>query len=146
MISVTIDRTELALTPLVIGTDPANSLYLDEDGLTEPQFEWRTSDAPESVYIPGQLALAAVQDAGGLGLVVYAQAATTATLAIAKAELKAALEQWRPTITTDVDGIETEYEAVYPVTPHWGTTDSGMVRAHLARTSVTVVVNPPTGA
>lgn len=146
MISVTIDRTELALAPLVIGTDPANSLFLAEDGLTEPQFEWRTSDAPESVYIPGQLALAAVQDAGGLGLIVYAQGASTAALAIAKAELTAALGQWRPAITPDIDGIVTEYAAVYPVTPHWGAVDSGMVRAHLARTSVTVVVNPPTGA
>jgi hypothetical protein len=143
MISVSIDRTELSLTPLVIGTDPTDSLFLDEGGLTEPEFEWRTSSAPESVYIPGQLVLAAVQDAGGMGLVVYAQAATTAALATAKAELKAALGQWRPAITTDVDGIVTEYEAVYPVTPHWGPVDSGMVRAHLAKTSVTVVVNPP---
>jgi hypothetical protein len=143
MISASIDRTELALTPLVIGTDPTAALYLDEDGLTEPEFEWRTSNAPESVYIPGQLALAAVQDAGGLGLRIYARGTTTAAVAAAKAELAAALGQWRPAITTDVDGIVTEYEAVYPVTPHWGTVDSGMVRAHLAKTSVTVVVNPP---
>lgn len=148
MISVSIDRTELELDPLVISDYPPaeGGLYLDEGGITEPDFEIRVVLAPESVYMPGQLALAAVTDAGGLGLKVYATADSTAALSAFKAELRAALNQWRAEITTTIDGEDVAYTAVQPVNPHWGPLDSGMVRAFLAKTSVTVVVNPPTGA
>lgn len=147
-LSVTFDRTELELDPLVVSNfpSPESPFWLPEDGLTLPEFPERTAFAPESAYIPGKRALASQQDAGGLALVIYAQAADTAALAVLKAELAAALRQWRPAITVDVDGESTVYEAVYPVTPHWGQVDSGMVRAHMARTAVTVVVNPPDGA
>jgi hypothetical protein len=144
-ISVGIARTELEDDPLVITNylAGASGMWIPEDGITEPEFQTRVAYAPESFYMAGKLPLAAQQDAGGLQLVIYAKAADAAALEVVKAELAAALNQWRPDIATNIDGVTKTYEVVYPITPHWGTVDSGMVKAHMARTSVTVVVNPP---
>jgi len=106
----------------------------------------RVAYAPESNYMHGKLPLAAVADAGGLGLVVYAHAASSAALAVVKTELAAALAQWRFEVTTNVDGVLTTYESIAPAIPFWGQVDSGMVAAHMAKCSVTIPVNPPTGA
>lgn len=142
--SVGIERTELSLSPLVITNTPsAAGFWIPEDGITEPEFATRAAFAPESVYMPGKLALAAQKDAGGLALVIYAKAASSAALEVLKAELAAALNQWKPDIATAIDGVTKTYEVAYPVTPSWGVVDSGMVRAHIAKTAVTVVVNPP---
>lgn len=143
-ISVGIARTELELEPLVITNNPVGtSLHIAEDGITEPEFPTRVAYAPESYYMPGALPLAAQQGPGGLQLVIYAKAESAAALEVVKAELAAALNQWRPDIATNIDGVTKTYEVVYPIAPHWGVVDSGMVKAHIARTSVTVVVNPP---
>ena len=58
-----------------------------------------------------------------------------------KALLEAALSQWAYTITTTVDGVATAYNAE-PCIPTWGPVEAGMVRARLARASVSVPVNP----
>jgi hypothetical protein len=143
-ISVSIDRTELALAALVITNDPyAGDFHIPEDGITEPEFPMRVAYAPESVYMPGKLPLAAAVDAGGLALIIYAHAASSAALTTAKAVLAAALGQWRFDITTDVDGEQITYESICPAVPSWGQVDSGMVAAHMARCSVTIPVNPP---
>jgi len=146
--SVTVTRTELTQAELVITNDPNNGtgIHIAEGGIIEPEFPMRAAYAPESHYMSGKLPLAASVDAGGLGLVLELHAASAAALTAVKGVLIAALGQWRFAISTSIAGQVTSYESICPVVASFGTVDSGMVRAHMARCSVTIPVNPPTGA
>lgn len=140
---ISISRSSLSLAPLVLTTNPAaGSLYLPEDGAIWPVFETRRTYAPDSAYAPGRTLLAAVQGAAELPLTVYAHATTGAALAAAKAELERALAQWSYDLTLTVDSVATTYHAEVLLGIPWGPIDSGMVAAHLARTSFTIPLNP----
>lgn len=142
-LSVTIDRTSLSLSPLVITDFPTPDLpwWLPEDGVAEPAWAYRTTEAPESAFMPGAQPLAAVLDASSLPLNIYAQAVPTATLPTVKAILELAVSQFRYAITVTVDGDAKTY-AAYPSFPQWGQVDSGMVAAKIARCSITIPINP----
>ncbi len=142
MISVSIDRTSLSLAPLVIGQDFSAALYLDEDGVVWPVFETRRLHAPDSNYEPGRTLLAAVQGAAELPLTIYARGGTGAAVAAAKAELEAALAQFTYDLTLTVDSVAYTYRAEIVLGIPWGPIDSGMVAAHMARTSFSIPLNP----
>lgn len=144
MISLTIERTALSLADLIIPDYPASAtaLWLPEDGLGEPDFEMRVGFAPDSLYIPGQKALAAVLDASAIPLIVKAQAPSTAALQTLKNELAAAVSQWAYDVTVTVDGVAQTWASSAPTWPKWGAIDSGMVKAHLAQATFTIPVNP----
>lgn len=143
MISVTLDRTSLSLSPLVITSNPfGTSLHLPEDGVVWPNFDTRRTYAPDSPYESGRVLLAAVREAADLPLTVYAHGADAAATDAAKAELEAALAQWSYDLTLTVDGIAHAYNAEIVLGVPWGPVDSGMVAAHMARTSFSIPLNP----
>lgn len=142
-LSVTIDRTGLSLSPLVITDYPTPDLpwWLPENGVAEPAWTYRNTEAPESAYMPGTQLLGAVLDASALPLTVYAQAVPGATLPTLKAILELAVSQFRYAITVSVDGDSKTY-AAFPSFPQWGQIDSGMVAAKIASCSLTIPINP----
>lgn len=144
ILSVTFDRTALGLDPLVIGQLPTASvpLWLPEDGLTEPDFNFRILYAEESAYLPGRQALAAVLDAASLPLVVKATGTSGTALRAAKALLEAAASQWAYEVTVNIDGATQTFPAD-PAWPTWGAVDSGAVKGGIATCSLSIPVNPP---
>lgn len=144
MISLTFDRTSLSLSPLVVTDNPfGTTLYLPEDGLVRPAFGTRYTRTPVSAYESGNGdLLAAVREATDLPVTVYAHADTTAALEAAKAELEASVAQWSYDLTLTVDGAVRTYSAEILLDVPWGPVDSGMVRAHMARASFSIPLNP----
>lgn len=143
MISLAFDRSSLSLAPLVITSDPfASALYLPEDGLVWPVFETRRKYAPDSDYEDGRTLLAVTRGATELPLTIYARAASGLALNAAKAELAAAVGQWSYAITLTVDSVAHTYAAEVVLDLPWGAIDSGMVAAHMARTSFSIPLNP----
>jgi hypothetical protein len=142
VISVSIDRPSLSLPPLVISQDFTAGLYLPEDGAVWPNFETRRTYASDSAYVSGRMLLAAVQGAAELPLTIYAKAASGAALEASKAELEAALGQWSYALTLTVDSVAHVYRAEVVLGLPWGPIDSGMVAAHMARTSFSIPLNP----
>lgn len=143
MTTLSIDRTSLALAPLVITSNPFGAaLYLPEEGLVWPVFETRRHYAPDSNHEAGRTLLAAVRGAAELPLTVYATAASGAALETAKAELEAAVAQWSYDLTLTVDSVAHTYHAEIVLDLPWGAIDSGMVAAHMARTSFSIPLNP----
>lgn len=139
---ISIDRTGLSLSPLVVGLYSLSATYfLPADGLYRADFTMRRTYSPDSAYLPGKQLLAAVPDAGTLPLVVYVQADTTAHLQTAMDALTAATTQWSYSITETIDGVAKTYLAD-PEFPQWGQVDHGMSQAFMARGAVQIPVNP----
>lgn len=142
VISVTFDRDSLSLSPLVINNDPtAGAFHLPEEGLERPARSIRRTYAPDSAYIPGRVLLAAVEEAGALSVTIYAHGADTEALADAILELETATTQFAYDLTLSIDGQDQVF-AADPELPSWGPVDSGMVRAHMARASIVIPLNP----
>jgi hypothetical protein len=142
VLSLTIDRASLSLSPLVITNDPyAGNFHIPEDGVEWPGFSMRRTYAPDSAYFPGRTLLAAVGDASTLPATIYTHAATSALLETARDVLEAALSQWSYEVTLSVDGQARTWLAD-PELPQWGVVDSGMVRAFMARATVVIPLNP----
>lgn len=141
MLSVTFTRAALSLPDLVVGDHPGDGLWISEDGVGAVGWDFRRTYAPDSGWFSGKGLLAAVREASTLPLTVYAQAASSAALDALKAELETAAAQWSYTATVTVDGIATTYNCE-PAIPQWGSVDSGMVRAHMARCQLVIPVNP----
>lgn len=142
-IEVSINRTSLSLSPLVITGDPfAGRWHLPEEGLVWPVFETRREYAPDSAYVGGKSLLAAVRDATEIALTVYAHGTSGADLAASKAELESALAQWSYGLTLTVDSVAYTYQAEVLLGLPWGPVDSGMVAARLASASFSIPLNP----
>lgn len=142
MLSVAFDRTALSLSPLVIDADPfAGDFHLPEDSATWPAFSMRRSYLPDSDWIAGQQLRSAVRSPATLPLTIYAHSDTTAGLRAVMEELEAASSQWAYDISLTMDGSTWTWPAD-PELPQWGDIDSGMARAHMARASLVVPINP----
>lgn len=143
MISLTLDRTSLGLAPLVITDDPADALYLPEDGVVWPVFGTRYTRAPSSAYESGNgELLAAVREATDLPVVIYAHGDDAAALAVAKGVLEDAVAQWSYALTLTVDSVAYPFSAELVLDVPWGPIDSGMVRAHMAAAAFSIPLNP----
>ena len=144
MISLSFDRTSLSLSPLVITNNPhGTTLHLPEEGLVWPSFGTRYTRTPSSAYESGNGdLLAAVREATELPLTVYAQGDSGAATEAACAELEAAVAQWSYELTLTVDSVAHVYTAELVLDVPWGPVDSGMVAAHMARTSFSIPLNP----
>lgn len=142
-VSVTIDRTSLSASPLVISNVvSAGDYHLPEeavDGL-RPDFKMRRTYADDSPWVGGRQLLAAVSDASTLPLTFYAHASTQALLEAAITAAEAAFSQFVYTLTLTVGG-QTRSWSAEPELPTWSA-DSGMVRAKLIRGSVVIPLNP----
>lgn len=144
MLSVTFSRAALSLADLVITDNPyAGAFHLDEAAIGWPQFGIRREYAPDSEFAGGRLLLSAVPDAGTVRLSIYAHGDSTSDVQTAMEELEAATSQWSYDFTMIRDGVSRTWPAD-PELPSWGDIDSGMVKAHLARASIIIPLNPET--
>lgn len=134
--SVTIDRAGLSLADLVAPNDPTSDFYFPEDGLRFPRLSLRKVYAPESEFIGGRVKLAQVPGVADYPVTFYAHADTTAALFVLMDELEAAVTQFTFDLTVTIDGEARTYLAEGDF-PDWGEVDSGMVRAHLVKGTVT---------
>jgi hypothetical protein len=139
--SVTFDRASLALADLVASNDPDDALFLSENGIVRPDFDYRRGYAPQSSFSPGQQLLSAVLEASTLSLVIMCRATSTALLRAAEAELTAAVGQFAFDVTLTVDGQAETWAADCSV-PKFGDVDSGMAKAFLSRAVLTIPINP----
>lgn len=123
MTSVTIDRSSLSLSDLVI-SDAFDATYqLLRDGLGRPAITWRMTAAPDSVDVHGTEYLAAVKEQTSLPLKVMVQAASTGALDTAVTALEDALSQFTFPVTQDIDGVT----KVWSASPASYGADSGQV-------------------
>ena len=103
--SVSIDRTSLSLSALVIDTDGFGTYYVDAAGLGRVGRTWRETTAAASPFVDGVLVTDSVLDDAALALVVRVQAADTAALDTAVTALEAALSQFTYPVTVVMDGV-----------------------------------------
>lgn len=139
--SLSIDRTALSLSALVIDNNDFASGPLWIADLQAVNFDFRKRYAPDSDLVAGSALLSAVLEASQIPLVIYARGASSAAKATAMATLEAALSQFAYTVTLTIDGVATTYDAE-PNMPQWSY-DDGMADAFVARGSVVIPVNPP---
>lgn len=123
--SVSIDRTSLSLSPLVIDTAAASTYRLGDGGLSRPVMTPRETKAPESRYYAGSELLAVTREQTALHLGVIIQAASSAALNTAVQALDDALWQFAYDVTVTVDGVV----KVWHCTPATLGTASGLVEA-----------------
>lgn len=144
--SVSIDRTSLGLSPLVISGDGSGTYSLTAAGLGRPLVTARYTYADASADVEGQVLLQAVRDTSALPLEVLVQANTYAALQDALDALADAVWQFTYTTTTTVAGVSRSWRC-QPCAPQ---VDEGVIthaRAdqHLAVAALTIPVNPTPG-
>lgn len=141
--SVSLDRTSLSLSALLISTTLTDTYWLPETGVEWPKFGRRKSLGDPSPYLSGRPLLARVSDMGSLPLTVYVRATTSSALDTAKTALQTAVDQWTYDLTLTVDGVAATYTAECADDEiAWGEIDSGMVGAHIARGSLVIPLYP----
>ena len=141
--SLSIDRTNLSLAPLVLNNNPFDGAFTyPEDGLAEPVFVPRVYYAPDSVWIPGRLALGSVLDAGTIPLEVYVKGTSAADLKTLKIELLTAVVQLDYEVTMTVGGTVVGTWPALPASVSWGVVDHGMAQAFMALATISIPVNP----
>jgi len=111
---VSIDRTSLSLSPLVLsGTNDATELGVT--GYVEPAIDWRIRYAPDSDYAHGSTALSAALQQTVLNFDAVTDQATTETAARALiAELRTALGQFAFAVTVTVGDAAPEVWSCNP--------------------------------
>jgi hypothetical protein len=140
-LSLTLDRTSLSLSDLVIaGTAPSAGLWIEL--ADNPDFLFRYTYAPDSAYVPGKQLLAAVLDQATLPVTVHGQAASANDLSALRDELSAALAQFSYPVTLTLDGISTTWSADCS-TAAFGSIDSGQQQALIFSANLVIPVNPP---
>lgn len=144
MLSVTVDRTSLALGALTIADDPSAGLWLPEDGLTRPARSWARTTV-SSPFLHGSVQTRAFLEHTQLNLSVYARAASTAALVALMDEVDAAFSQFVYDVTLTVDGSAKSYLCDCADVA-WGDVDSGMAKAFMARATLTVPCYPVAGS
>lgn len=142
MWSVTLDRTSLGLEPLVIANDSSAGLHLTEEDCTWPAFTMRRTYAPPSESVGGEQLEAKVPNQGTIGLGIEAKGSTTTAMKTSMDELTAATTQFSYELTLTVDGVAFGTWNADPEFPNWGALDSGDVKAHITKATITIPINP----
>lgn len=135
--------------PLVIGPDCVDT-GIWWNALSLPAWAMRYEYAPPSQFLPGQMLLSAIPEAGAVTVAVVARGADLDAVETQKALLASVLAQWRYTITvaaTPDGGSPTVLGDTYdakPTIPIWGqpvdTAEAGML---VAVGTASIPVNPP---
>lgn len=148
-LTISVDRTSLALGPLVItgsratATTGANpGLWIPADGYVRPQFAPRRTFAPDSAYVPDKQPVAAVLDEGTWPLTIRAAADDAATLAAVRSVVSYAFSQWRYPVTVTLDDVEETWMCGY-TWPTWPESAYWQTRGHEDRAVLTVPVRVP---
>lgn len=118
--SVTIDRSGLSLTDLVIDTEGFNTYYIDKAGLGRVGRSPRETLATASPFVHGQARTSVVWEEASLPLTVRVQGTSSSALDTALTALDVALSQFVYEVTVVMDGVTKVYTA-YPAT--WNSTD-----------------------
>jgi hypothetical protein len=113
--SVTIDRSNLSLSDIVIDSEGFNTYYIDKAGLGRVGRAPRETFADDSPWINGRFRTAVVLEESELVLTVRVQSTTSSGLDTALDALEDALAQFVYTVTVAVDGVSKTYTA-YPAT------------------------------
>lgn len=105
--TISIDRTSLALAPLVIyGAKASGPIWFRSGDLTAPDWTFRTNYAPDSDWVPGRIPLSAVMDQAALvGVFTLGPAASGSDLATLRSTLEAALGQFQYDLTLTIGGV-----------------------------------------
>ena len=138
MLELSIDRAGLTLPALAFDTPGVR--WVPEDGISYPAKRWRREYA-DARNLHGSVLVRATLEHAAIAGTLYVQAADAAALKTAKAEVEAAFGQFFYEVTITEDGLSTTYSAD-PADMDWGSVDSGMSRAHLARATVNIPVYP----
>lgn len=102
--AVSIDRTSLTLSALLISDDGSGTYSLTDKGLGRPGVSPLTTYAGTSRWLNGNTPISSVRENSTLPLQVLVQAASTAALTAAITALDAALWQFTYNTTTAHDG------------------------------------------
>lgn len=135
-------------TPLTIPSTCDEGLSWTK--MTLPDWELRYTYAPPSIYVPGNVLLAAVQDSGAIPMIVSVEGTSLSDLEVQKAELEVALLAWPGLFqvdATDDNGTATiagPWET-FPTVPHWGDVLPTVLGHYLMEATFSLPVNP-TGA
>lgn len=143
-LSVTIDRTALSLSALVIPGTPTdgNPFWIPQDGIGRPDFAMRLGYAPESRWVSGKHLLDAVVEASSIPLAVQIDRVDdVGELQDARRELEAAVSQFTYTVTIAVGG-ESETWQADPTWPAWGPWRHEYVDVLIDRADIVIPVNP----
>jgi len=147
MSSVTIDRSSLSLSDLVID-EALNATYVLLLGsrLRRPAVTWRKTAAPNSVDVHGTEFIAAVKENTDYPFRVMVQANTTADLDAAIDELDEALSQFAYPVTVDLGGVLKVWAASpAPWAPESDLAEAQAVAAFFEVLTVTIPVYPIPG-
>ena len=104
-VSVSIDRTSLSLSPLVIDDNPASTYRIAQGGLSRPTITPRETNAPDSRYFEGTELLAVTREQTRVPVKVIVQGASWAAVESAVDALDAAVWQFMYDVTVTVDGV-----------------------------------------
>lgn len=141
--SVSIDRTGLSLSALVIDTEGFGTYYVDKAGFGRVGRLPRETLATASPFVHGQFRTSVVWEEATLPLTVRVQADSSSALNTAVVALETALSQFTYSVTVTVDGVAKVWTA-YPAT--WNSTDGLLaverVRAFHEDLSITIPVYP----
>lgn len=113
--------------------------------LTWPDFTYRTTTAPPSMWIPGEQVLAAVPEAGSIQAVVVARGLSTADVLVQQALLADTLAQWAYTATITIGDDDLGTWPAKPTMPVWGAITPQLSGLFVAQGACVIRVNP-TGA
>lgn len=104
-LTISIDRTALALAPLLLSAaDDGTTLGIAD--YTEPALQWRIGYAPDSAHQHGSVALSAAYQQSMLNFSVGTdQVASEAAARAAITELRTALSQFAYTVTVTTNGV-----------------------------------------
>lgn len=113
-----------------------------------PDWEFRYTYAPPSIYVPGNVLMAAVQDSGAVPMTVSVEGSSLADLEVKKAELETALAAWPGSFKVDAmddNGTVTiagPWES-FPTLPRWGDVLPTVLGHYLLEATFSLPVNPP---
>lgn len=132
---------------LEIGPDCPEERGAWWSSLQMPDWAYRYTYAPPSAYVPGNVLMSAVIDAGAVTMRVAVKGTTIADLEAEKAKVNAACAAWPGLIivTADTgDGPSTiggPWQS-FPTVPSWGPTTPQMLGLLVAEATISLPVNP----
>lgn len=128
--SVSIDRSSLSLSPLLL-TDDSPTYRLTDNGLGEPGFTWRETLMPDSGDVRGSELIAAVLERSSLPLEVLVMGSTSADLKTSVLALRDAVWQFSYATTVTVDGQSDTWAGCGPAA--WSLSDGKVDHSHVAQ-------------
>lgn len=108
--SLSIDRTSLSLSALVIADD-STTYRLAKGGFGRPAMTWRTTFAPDSINVHGSEPIAAVKEQTSIPAEVIVLGATWAAVDTAVTALETAVSQFSYDVTQTTGGVARAWAA-----------------------------------